>query len=159
MQISASELGLMDANGQVYRFSRAIQRPQNNSGMGSQQQEPQQQQQASGQEYLLRGNYCSYSGSSSTYSGSYSSSTRAYFDGRGRFSYGSSTYSSGNSGTYYGEGGNQGNVGSYKVVGNNIYLTFPDGSSDVAKVNFRGNGGAITEIMYNGKLYGQGLCN
>ncbi len=42
---------------------------------------------AGGQEYLVQGSFCSYSGSSN-YSGSYSSSRKAFFDGRGRFATG-----------------------------------------------------------------------
>lgn len=105
--------------------------------------------------HLLRGTLCSWSGSS-TGSTSYSSSNRVTFDGQGRFAYGSESSFSGSAGQAFSAG--PGSGGAYRVVGNKVHITFSDGSTGVATVNFRLNDGRISELMYNGKLYGMGLC-
>lgn len=108
--------------------------------------------------YLLQGNFCSYS-SSSTYSSSYSSSSKVYFDGNGKFSYGGGeTSSSGNAGSYYGNSGAS-NIGSYNIIGTTIHLTDANGEKDTAQVHYRSSDGLINEVMYHGKLYGKALCN
>lgn len=108
-----------------------------------------------GSNWQLRGMLCSWSGSSSS-GGSYSRSTRVSFDGQGRFSYGSESSFSSGAGQAYGQGG--GNSGTYRVGGNQVYLTFSDGSTSVARVQMKQNNGTITELMYNGTLYATGLC-
>ena len=114
---------------------------------------------SSGQEYLLQGTLCRWSGSSSSYSGSsYSSSTRVYFDGQGNFSYSSESSFSSEAGMAYGGGQNPANRGTYRVTGNQVYLTFGDGSSGVATIKMQQNDGRITELMYEGQLYATGLC-
>lgn len=111
----------------------------------------------SSQNYLLNGNFCSYS-SSTTYNSSYSSQNKVYFDGAGKFYYGGSESSMSSSvGSYYGNSGSQ-NVGTYKVSGKTIYLTDAQGETAQAQVHFINSTG-ISEVMYNGKLYGKALCN
>jgi hypothetical protein len=105
--------------------------------------------------HLLRGSLCSWSGSRSG-SSSYSSSGRVSFDGRGRFVYGSESSFSSSAGMAY--GASPGSGGSYRVIGDKVHITFGDGSTGVAAVNFRQNDGRITELMYDGKLYGMALC-
>lgn len=109
-----------------------------------------------GGERFLRGTLCSWSGSS-TYSSSYSSTMRAAFDGMGRFSYGGESSFSAKEGLAY--SGSPSSGGTYRVEGDNVYLTFGDGSTGTATVHFRQADGTITELMFNGKLYGSGLCN
>jgi hypothetical protein len=123
-------------------------------------QPPQQPQPAgSGQEYLLQGNLCSWSGSSSGYgNSSYSSSTRVYFDGQGNFSYSSESSFSGDAGMAYGGNQGAGNGGTYRVMGNQVHLQFNDGTTGVAQINMQQDDGRITELMYEGTLYGAGLC-
>ncbi|MFQ5432774.1 MAG: hypothetical protein ACE5EN_09760 [Nitrospinota bacterium] len=113
-----------------------------------------------GEEYLLQGTLCSWSGSRSSYGNSSSSSTGwASFDGRGGFKYGSSSSFSGDAGLYYGGGGGGvGETGRYRVKGNNIQLFFNDGSSATAYVNIRQDDGRITELKYEGTLYATSLC-
>ena len=57
-------------------------------------------------------------------------------------------------------GGNQGtgNGGIYRVVGNQVQLQFNDGTTGVAQINMQQDDGRITELMYEGTLYGTGLC-
>lgn len=106
-------------------------------------------------ERLLKGAFCSYS---SSYGGGagYSSSNRAWFDGNGRFSYGVESSFSGSAGQGYSQG--SGNTGAYRVLGDKVVLKFNDGTTSTAAVHFRLTDGTITEVMYDGKLYGQGLC-
>lgn len=112
---------------------------------------------AGGENHLLAGWFCSWSGSSNSYSGtSYSSSNRAQFDGRGQFSYGGESSFNVQSGMGYGQSGRA--VGSYQVRGNQVQLRFADGSSGTATVHHRSGDGRITELMYAGKLYAGGLC-
>jgi hypothetical protein len=123
--------------------------------------QPQQQRQpvGSGQEYLLQGTLCSWSGSSSGYgNSSYSSSTRVYFDGQGNFSYSSESSFSGDAGIAYGGNQGAGNGGTYRVVGNQVQLQFNDGTTGVAQINMQQDDGRITELMYEGTLYATGLC-
>jgi hypothetical protein len=123
--------------------------------------QPQQQRQpvGSGQEYLLQGTLCSWSGSSSGYgNSSYSRSTRVYFDGQGNFSYSSESSFSGDAGIAYGNNQSADNGGTYRVVGNQVHLQFNDGTTGVAQINMRQDDGRITELMYEGTLYATGLC-
>jgi hypothetical protein len=108
-----------------------------------------------GQNRLLRGRYCSFSGSSGGGS-SFSTTYWAWFDGAGRFRYGSGSYYSGG-GDLYGNEGEDGR-GTYEVRGDTIMLRYPDGSSDRAYVYNRGAGGAITEIKYGNSVYAAQLC-
>ena len=116
------------------------------------------QQQSSGQEHLLQGKLCSYSGSSS-YSSSYSSTKWAYFDGQGNFQYGSESSFSSDAGMAYSGDNNQGNRGTYRVSDDNVTLTYSDGSSDTATVQMRQNDGRITELKYGDDHYGAALCD
>ncbi|HMX43934.1 MAG TPA: hypothetical protein PKB12_09480 [Elusimicrobiota bacterium] len=115
---------------------------------------------AGGQEYLVQGSFCSYSGSSN-YSGSYSSSRKAFFDGRGRFatggesSFNTTLYDGGTAG---GASSNAGPGGRYRVQGNKVFLTLSDGTTGVATVNMRQSDGSVSELMYEGTLYAKGLC-
>ena len=120
---------------------------------------PAQQPAGSGQEYLLQGTLCSWSGSSSGYgNSSYSRSTKVYFDGQGNFSYSSEASFSGDAGIAYGGDQGSGQGGTYRIVGNQVYLQFNDGTSGVAQINMQQNDGRITELMYEGTLYATGLC-
>jgi hypothetical protein len=105
----------------------------------------------------LRGMLCSWSGSSSS-SSSYSRSTRVAFDGRGGFRYSSESSFSSGAGQAY-SGGRPANSGTYRIEGNNVYLTSSDGTTSTAQVHMRQSNGAITEIMYRGQLYATALCN
>jgi hypothetical protein len=106
----------------------------------------------------LRGMMCSWSGSSSSYSGtSYSSSTRVYFDGKGALSYAHEGGFTGPDGLHANRSRKR--FGMYRVVGNAIYLVFPDGSAGVAGVHVRQSNGRITEVKYEGRLYAASLCN
>ena len=89
-------------------------------------------------------------------SGSYSSSTRVWFDGAGRFSTRSESSFSGSAGSGYGSG--PGSGGTYRIAGDEVRLTFGDGSTGTARVNMRQADGRITELMFNGQLYATGLC-
>lgn len=120
---------------------------------------PAQQPAGSGQEYLLQGTLCSWSGSSSGYgNSSYSRSTKVYFDGQGNFSYSSEASFSGDAGIAYGGDQGSGQGGTYRIVGNQVYLQFNDGTSGVAQINMQQDDGRITELMYEGTLYANGLC-
>jgi len=110
-----------------------------------------------GKVYLLRGTFCSYSGSSSSYS-SYSSSTRVYFDGRGNFQYKTETSFSSEAGIYSNDGEDGVSTGKYDVNGNVITLYFPDGSVGYAQVYFVQDDGSISEIKYEDVLYAKNLC-
>ena len=114
--------------------------------------------QAGGQEYQLQGKLCCYSGSSSS-SSSYSSTKWAYFDGRGNFQYGSESSFSSDAGITYGGENNNEKRGTYRVSGNNVTLTYSDGSSDTAKVETRLNDGSITVLKYAEELYAKQLCD
>ncbi|MFQ5584857.1 MAG: hypothetical protein ACE5GL_10515, partial [Calditrichia bacterium] len=81
----------------------------------------------------------------------------AYFDGQGGFSYGSEASFSSDDGLAYG-GSPGGEKGTYRVAGDQVYLTFADGSQGVATVKIRQNDGRITELMYEGDLYAAELC-
>jgi hypothetical protein len=108
-----------------------------------------------GEEHLLKGRLCNWSGSRSG-SSSYSSTRWAQFDGRGRFTY--SSEGSFSSAEGLAAGNRPASSGTYRVSGNKIHLTFSDGSSSAATVHFRQTSGAITELMFNGQLYGTALC-
>jgi len=110
----------------------------------------------SGEEYLLQGKLCNWSGSSGS-SSSYSTTRWIYFDGQGNFQDGSETSFSSNDGLY---GGNeQGNSGTYRVSGNYIYLNYNDGSTIRANVYFRQDDNSISEIEYDGDIYGKTICD
>jgi hypothetical protein len=116
-----------------------------------------QETRGSGNEGLLRGTFCHWSGSSSSYSGSsYSHTIRVAFDGQGHFVTGSETSFGNSSGLGYGQG--EGASGTYRVVGREVYLNFSDGSQGVATVHNSAADGTITELMYNGDLYAPQLC-
>jgi hypothetical protein len=108
-----------------------------------------------GQEHLLKGRLCSWSGSRSG-SSSYSSTWWALFDGRGSFTYGSEGSFSSDAGMAAGSRPASG--GTYRVSGKTISFTFQDGSSGTATVHYRQANGMITELMYEGQLYGAALC-
>jgi len=114
------------------------------------------QSQTSGEEYLLQGKLCNWSGSSGL-SSSYSTTKWIYFDGQGNFQYGSGTSFSSNDGLY--DGNEQGNGGTYKVSENHIYLDFNDGSTIEANVHFRQDDNSISEIELNGDVYGKTICD
>ncbi|RMI25490.1 MAG: hypothetical protein D6681_01460 [Calditrichaeota bacterium] len=115
----------------------------------------------SGQEAYLQGKFCHWSGSSSyatgEYSG-YSSTTWAYFDGQGNFTYGSEAAYTGSEGSMYNQSPG-GEMGQYRVMGNQVLLYFADGSQGVATVHVRQPDGRITELMYEGDLYAVQLCD
>jgi len=111
-----------------------------------------------GLEWQLRGLLCSWGGSSSS-GGSYSRSTRVSFDGHGTFRYASESSFSSGAGMGYGRKAGGGQGGRYRVAGNQVYLTFSDGSTGVAQVLMRQNSGRITEIKYKGQLFAAGLCD
>lgn len=115
------------------------------------------EQPAGGKEYLLRGMFCHWSGSSSSYSGSgYSHSLRVSFDGQGHFATGSESSFGSSAGIAYGTG--DGSGGTYRVAGNEVRLQFNDGSTGVATVELRDAEGTITALKYNGDLYAPQLC-
>jgi len=110
---------------------------------------------AEGDEYLLQGTLC-YAKSSSGISSSYYRTEWLTFDGQGRFTYDyESTYSS-DADILYDEGDAE--SGTYKVVGDNIHMTFSDETSVVATVYFRQDDGRITEIYCGDRLYATSLC-
>jgi len=129
---------------------------QYNEQQGQPQNQQYGQQQGSGQEHLLQGKLCAWSGSS-TSSSSYSATKWAYFDGQGNFQYGSESSFSSDAGNAY-SGDNTGNRGTYRVSGDTVYLSYPDGSSDMAAVYMRQNDGRITELKYGDDHYGAALC-
>jgi hypothetical protein len=108
-----------------------------------------------GNEWQLRGRFCTYGGSSGGGS-SYSRTGWAQFDGQGSFSYGSE--SSFSSGAGMGYGGGPGGGGRYRVQGNVVLLQFSDGSQGQARVNVQQNDGRITELYYGSDLYSPALC-
>ncbi|HEX9728778.1 MAG TPA: hypothetical protein VGA37_09770 [Gemmatimonadales bacterium] len=107
-------------------------------------------------DHLLQGMLCSYSSSPD---GGYSRSTRVSFDGRGGMSIGNEASWNVETGSgYSGQGGNRAR---YRVegttVGSRVQLQFADGTTGVATVNFV-TGGRITELNYEGTLFGATLC-
>ena len=107
--------------------------------------------------HLLYGPFCHWSGSSGGGSG-YSHTIRAFFDGQGRFKYSSESAFSGEAGQAHGTEGDDSSAGAYRVVGDRVFLSFSDGSTEVALVHNRAAGGIITELMYDGDLYAPALC-
>jgi len=103
----------------------------------------------------LYGSFCSYS---SSYNGGYSTTKKVTFDGRGHYTYGSeSAYSQGGDGYSGGDGGYS---GTYKVVGNKgVILTASDGSQYRVAIYYVQNSGEITELKYDGVVYGKSLCD
>ncbi|MCF6289463.1 MAG: clostripain-related cysteine peptidase [Desulfobacterales bacterium] len=156
MQLQGNTLLLREmASGLVYQYQR--------QGQGGQQQvyaaqggQPGQVG-TTGQEMMLQGKLCSYSGSSNYYSGaSSSSSSWAYFDGRGNMQYGSESSMSGGGGGYY--NASPTTRGRYRVQGETIYMQFGDGSSGTATVYTRGSNGRINALTFEGTIYAQQLC-
>jgi len=150
--IRGNSLKLQGADGTLYLYSRHA------GGNGTSSVSPaatQQQVPATSENARLRGKFCTYHGGSGA--GYYSGSNWAAFDGRGNFSYGSSSFSSGSAGSVYTQGAVH--RGSYRVQGNVIHLSYPDGSSDRATVYRQRNDGTITEIRYGSDLYSPRLCD
>ncbi len=106
----------------------------------------------------LYGTFCTYSSSGYSGSSSYSTTQRITFDGRGHYTYGSeSSYSGGGDGYY---GGNNGYSGTYKVVGNKgVILTDAEGNQYRVAIYFVQNSGEITELKYDGTVYGKNICD
>ena len=106
----------------------------------------------------LNGTLCEYgsSSSSSSYS-SYSHTNRLYFDGRGNFQFGSESSYSGSAGSAY-SSDNASETGTYSISGDEVILTFNDGSVYKLSIYFIQDDGRITEIYYGEKLYAAGLC-
>ncbi len=106
----------------------------------------------------LYGSFCTYS--SSGYGGvsSYSTTKRITFDGHGHYTYGSqSSYSGGGDGYYGGDGGYS---GTYKVIGNKgVIITSSDGSQYRVAIHYMLNSGEITELRYDGVVYGKSICD
>lgn len=112
------------------------------------------------QNHLLVGKFMSYSSASS--SGGSSSWTRyASFDGKGNFEYNSESAHSTQQSDQYGNntgwgvayGANNGNRGTYRVVGDRILVKFPDGSEGEGVVTERFQDGSIGAFKYDGKTY------
>jgi hypothetical protein len=110
-----------------------------------------------GMEHLLQGWRCSYSSSPD---GGFSTTQKVYFDGQGRFTTGTETGFDIPEAVGYGLSSGEG--GTYRVMGNNIgdqiLLTFPDGSTGVARVSHLEYNGAIREVEYEGQHYAPSLC-
>ena len=106
----------------------------------------------------LYGSFCSYSSSGYSGSSSYSTTQKVTFDGQGHYTYGSqSSYSGGGDGYYGGDGGY---TGTYQVVGNKgVILTASDGSQYRVSIYFVQDSGEITELKYDGVVYGKSLCD
>jgi len=119
-------------------FKRPVQTQQNNNN------------------YLLEGTLCSYSSSGYSGSGGYSSSRRVHFDGVGSFVTNTQSTYSGDAGGYYNQGNDDG--GTYKVVGESVYLKANDGSTYIGEIIERSNG-RISGLKINGTVYGSGLCD
>jgi len=113
--------------------------------------------QNSGERYL-NGTLCEYgsSSSSSSYS-SYSHTNRLYFDGRGNFQFGTESSYSGSAGSAY-SSDNAAKTGTYRISGDEVILTFRDGSTYKFSIYFIQDDGQITEMYYGEKLYAAGLC-
>jgi hypothetical protein len=105
----------------------------------------------------LYGKLCFYSGSSSSYS-SYSRMEYIYFDGKGRFQFWKESSFSSDAGLAYGSDQDPNYVGSYRINGDVVTMTFDSGQTNTLKVNMRQNSDRITELMYGQKLYATGLC-
>jgi len=112
------------------------------------------------QNHLLVGKFMSYSSASS--SGGSSSWTRyATFDERGNFEYSSESahntqqydQTGANTGWGVAYGANNGNRGTYRVVGDRILVKFPDGSEGEGYVTERFQDGSIGAFKYDGKVY------
>ncbi len=113
-----------------------------------------------GTEHLLSGRFMSYSSASSS-TGSSSWTTYVSFDGRGSFEWSSESAHSASSydqtgaqtGSGLAYGSNNGNRGTYRVVGDRILVRFPDGSEGEAYVKERFADGSIGAFTYDGKTY------
>ncbi|MCB9686449.1 MAG: hypothetical protein H6738_08900 [Alphaproteobacteria bacterium] len=113
---------------------------------------------------LLAGTLCSYSGGSS-----FSSTQRMSFDGKGSVAWGSELVGGGDIKDSLGDttaswsviSGNQNqttSVGTYAIQGDEVRISWPDGTGQTCTVHFRQGDGRITELMCGGKLYGAPLC-
>jgi hypothetical protein len=130
------------------------------TGMQRQPNEQETPVQGGGQNYLLTGKFMSYSSAGSS-SGSSSWTTYVTFDGQGNFEWNSESAHStqqynqqgNNTGWGVAYGANSGNRGTYRVEGNRILVTFPDGSKDEAVVTERFQDGSIGAFKYDGKVY------
>ncbi len=91
-------------------------------------------------------------GSSSGGGSSYSRTTRVVFDGSGRFVVRNETNFSSDAGGRYSNPVTA--QGSYRIDGSRVILTFSDGETGVAQIKMRQNDGRITELTYEGNLYG-----
>jgi len=115
---------------------------------------------SSAENHLLVGKFMSYSSAGSS-SASSSWTTYATFDGKGNFEWSSESAhntqqydaSGNNTGWGVGYGSNNGNRGKYRVLGDRIHVTFPDGSNDEAQVTERFRDGSIGAFKYNGKTF------
>jgi len=108
------------------------------------------------QNYKLYGTFCSYS-SSGYGSSSYSTSEHVYFDGKGHYQYGSNSSYSGGGDGYYGKGDVY--AGTYRIQGKKVILTSSYGEVFIAYVYFTQSNGQVTELSYDGTLFGKSLCN
>jgi hypothetical protein len=144
-QVSGDNLVVTDAYGRASQCQRQAAAA---GGMG---------RAGSGMEYLLRGQLCAYSSSPD---GGFSTTQKVYFDGQGRFTTGTETGFDVPEVVGYGLSSGEG--GTYQVTGNNkgdqIILTFPDGSVGAARVYHVGGDGVIYEVEYEGQVYAAGLC-
>jgi hypothetical protein len=109
-----------------------------------------------GLESLLQGEKCAYTSSPD---GGSSTTRRLYFDGNGRFVY--ATLSEVEVPEVIGYGQNQGDPGSYRVLGSNrgdeVHLSFDNGSQVVMYVHHVYQG-TIMELWYNDLVYAPSLC-
>jgi len=114
-------------------------------------------QQGGGNEWMLSGTFCHYSGSTS-FDSSYSSASRINFDGNGNWTMGSESSFSSDAGSAY-SGGGIDDAGTYSVSGRQIFYATRGGEQGVATVNMQQNDGRITEIYVGEDLYSPSLCN
>jgi hypothetical protein len=91
-------------------------------------------------------------GSSTGIRSSYARTTRVIFDGRGRFVVRNETNFSSDAGGYYNNPVTA--QGSYRIDGKRVLMSFSDGETGVAQIKVRQNNGRITELTYEGDLYG-----
>jgi hypothetical protein len=145
--LSGDELILTHTDGTSFQFRRAQSSGSTGGATGG--------TATMGNEWMLKGTLCTWGGSSGGGS-SYSRTAWAEFDGQGGFTYGSESSFSGGGGQAYGGSGT--NTGTYRIVGDQIQLSFSDGSSDVARVGRRESDGSITAFYYGEDLYGPELC-
>jgi len=139
------------------RILEQFETAQSSISSGNEQVQGSRETSAQGNDHLLQGSFCHWSGSSGGGSG-YSHSIRVYFDGRGRFQYSSESAFNGGTGLAFGTERDASNSGAYRVAGDQLFLSFSDGSTGVPFVHNRKADGTITELMYEGDLYAPALC-